>query len=78
MRPSTFAGWRLNAGDSGQDFWFPSFDLQPGQSCRVNTNEVHPGYCGFSFGSGQALWNNRGDCGHLFDAAGSEVSTYCL
>jgi LysM repeat protein len=71
------AGWRLNAGDAGQDFVFPSFDLQPGQSCRVYTNEVHPEACGFSFGSGQALWNNGGDCGYLYDAAGNEVSRYC-
>ncbi len=71
------AGWRLNAGDAGQDFVFPSFDLQPGQSCRVYTNEVHPEACGFSFGSGQAIWNNGGDCGYLYDAAGNEVSKYC-
>lgn len=24
------SGWRLNAGDPGQDFWFPAYDLQPG------------------------------------------------
>src|SRR5205085_3553523 len=29
-------GWRLNAGDPGQDFTFPGgFTLQRGQSCRV-------------------------------------------
>jgi hypothetical protein len=71
------AGWRLNAGNPGQDFWFPSFDLQPGQSCRVYTNQTHAEYCGFSFGSGQALWNNKGDCGYLYDAGGSEVSRRC-
>jgi endonuclease YncB( thermonuclease family) len=70
-------GWRLNADDPGQDFWFPSFDLQPGQSCRVYTNESHPETCGFSFSSGQALWANSGECGHLFNAQGVEVSTYC-
>ncbi|HEX6385552.1 MAG TPA: lamin tail domain-containing protein [Anaerolineae bacterium] len=46
------AGWRLNAGDPGQDFVFPAFDLQPGQSCRVYTNESPPETCGFSFGRG--------------------------
>jgi micrococcal nuclease len=71
------AGWRLNAGNPGQDFWFPSFDLQPGASCRVYTNEVHPESCGFSFGSGQAIWRNSGDCGYLFDASGAQVSEYC-
>ena len=71
------AGWRLNAGSPGQDFGFPAFELQSGQECRVYTNEHHPESCGFSFGSGQALWNNGGDCGHLYDASGAEVSTYC-
>jgi endonuclease YncB( thermonuclease family) len=71
------AGWRLNAGDEGQDFWFPSFELGSGQECRVYTNESHPESGGFSFGSGKALWNNKGDCGHLYNADGVEVSTYC-
>lgn len=70
-------GWRLNAGDPGQDFGFPGFELQPGQECRVYTNQVHPESGGFSFGSGKAIWNNKGDCGHLYDNTGAEVSTYC-
>lgn len=75
--PVNLAGWRLNADDAGQDFYFPDFVLQPGQECRVYTNEYHPEWCGFSFGSGSALWANSGECGHLFDASGVEVSTYC-
>ena len=75
--PVNLSGWRLNADDPGQDFWFPDFVLQPGQECRVYTNEVHPEWCGFNFGSGSALWANAGECGHLFDSAGVEVSTYC-
>jgi len=70
-------GWRLNAGNPGQDFVFPSFDLQPGQVCRVYTNEYRAEHCGFNFGSGKALWNNKGDCGYLYDAGGGEVSQYC-
>jgi hypothetical protein len=60
--PMDIGGWRLNAGDPGQDFIFPSFVLQLGQACRVYTNESHPESCGFSFGSGRAIWNNQGDC----------------
>ncbi len=71
------AGWRLNAGDAGQDFVFPLFDLQPGRSCRVYTNEAHLETCGFSFGIGSAIWNNGGDCGYLYDANGVLVSKYC-
>lgn len=75
---TNIGGWRLNAGDPGQDFTFPNFTLAPGQACRVYTNEHHAESCGFSFGSGRAIWNNKdGDCGTLYDASGKEVSNYC-
>ncbi len=70
-------GWRLNAGSPGQDFDFPSFVIDPGQTCRVYTNEIHPESCGFSFASGVALWLNSGDCGYLYNQAGDLVSSYC-
>jgi len=70
-------GWRLNAGDPGQDFRFPSIDLGPGQSVRVYTNEYHSESGGYSFGSGKAIWNNKGDCGFLFDGGGNQVSDWC-
>jgi len=76
--PVNLNGWHLNADDPGQDFWFPDFVVQPGQECRVYTNEAHPESCGFSFRhTGSALWANSGECGHLYDAGGAEVSTYC-
>jgi hypothetical protein len=74
---ANLAGWRLNAGAPGQDFIFPDFVLEPGQACRVYTNEAHPETCGFSFNSGQAVWRNSGDCGYLYDASGALVSEYC-
>lgn len=70
-------GWLLNAGDNGQNFVFPGYDLAPGQSVRVYTNESHSDSGGFSFGSGKAIWNNDGDCGSLYDQAGNQVSEYC-
>ncbi|MFN8445060.1 MAG: SH3 domain-containing protein [Caldilineaceae bacterium] len=70
-------GWLLNAGDNGQNFVFPSYDLAPGQSVRVYTDENHPDSGGFSFGSGKAIWNNKGDCGVLYDQARNEVAEYC-
>ncbi len=70
-------GWRLNAGDNGQDFRFPAVEITPGQSVRVYTNEVHPETGGFSFGKGQAIWNNKGDCGYLFDNSGVVISQWC-
>jgi competence protein ComEC len=75
--PVSLSGWRLNAGAPGQDFWFPDFTMQPGQECRVYTNETHPEWCGFSFGSPSALWSNNGDCGYLYDGSGNLVSPYC-
>lgn len=69
-------GWRLNAGDAGQDFYFPDYLLLPGESCAVYTNEIHP-ECGFSFGSNRALWANAGDCGYLYNNTGSLVDEYC-
>ncbi|MGQ9556206.1 MAG: thermonuclease family protein [Anaerolineae bacterium] len=73
------AGWRINAGDPGQDFAFPEgFVLGPGQSCRLYTNEIHGDSCaGGTFGSGRAIWNNKGDCGYLYDAGGQIVSERC-
>jgi endonuclease YncB( thermonuclease family) len=76
--PVNLNGWRLNADDAGQDFWFPDFVLQPGQECRVYTDEDHPESCGFNFHyTSSAIWANKGECGHLYDPSGAEVSTYC-
>ncbi len=69
--------WRLNAGDPGQDFYFPNFLLNPGLSCRIYTNENHPEYCGFSFGRGQEIWKNSGDCGYLYDDEGAQMAKSC-
>jgi micrococcal nuclease len=68
-------GYSLNAGDTGQDFTFPSFVLRPGAEVKVYTNRDIPG--SFSFGYGRAIWNNQGDCGYLYDSHGTEVSKYC-
>lgn len=70
-------GWRLNAGNEGQDFIFSNFTLAPGQHVRVYTNEIHPETGGFSFGSVIPLWNNDSECGFLFDAVGRQVSRWC-
>lgn len=70
------AGWRL-VDDANHTFPFPGFGIQPGQTCRVYTNEDHPEWCGFNQHSNQGIWNNGGDCAHLYDASGTEVSTRC-
>jgi hypothetical protein len=68
-------GFRLNAGDPGQDFRFPSYTLNPGATVKVYTNRAIKG--SFSYGWRKAIWNNGGDCGFLFNAAGKQVSQYC-
>lgn len=74
--PVVLTGWRLNAGDTGQDFTFPDYTLAPGAACRVYTNEIHQEWGGFSFGRGRSLWSDSGDTGYLYDSAGELVSTY--
>jgi hypothetical protein len=69
-------GWTLR-DIANHTFTFPSYVMQPGQVCRVYTNEYHPEWCGFSYGSGSAIWNNSGDCAYLRDSGGGSVDTYC-
>jgi hypothetical protein len=51
--------------------------MQPGQVCRVYTNEFHPEWCGFNYGRGSAIWNNSGDCAYLRDGQGNPIHEYC-
>lgn len=77
--PVNLSRWRLNAGAEGQDFYFPNdFVMQPGQTCRIYTNEIHPESCGLSFGNARAIWKNDGDCGILFNEQNVEVSRKCF
>ena len=70
------AGWTLQ-DESLHTFTFPSFQMQPGQTCRVYTDEDHPEWCGFNYGSSSAIWNNSGDCAYLRNSIGVEVDQYC-
>jgi beta-lactamase superfamily II metal-dependent hydrolase len=70
-------GWTLlDISEGYPSLTFPTYILQPGESIRVYTNEIHTEYGGFSFGSGKAVWNNSSpDTAVLLDAQGDEVST---
>jgi phosphatidylserine/phosphatidylglycerophosphate/cardiolipin synthase-like enzyme len=68
--------WTLR-DEANHVFTFPFHLMQPGQTCRIYTNEDHPEWCGFSYGSGSAIWNNSGDCADLRDSTGRTVDTYC-
>lgn len=70
-------GWVLGADDAGQDFRFPPGTvLQPGQRIRVYTNEIHPDWGGFSYGSRRPIWNDKGDLARLRGADGQVVSEH--
>lgn len=71
------AGWVLkDRDDRRQEFTFPAYSLGPGDTIRVYTNQVHPRWGGFSFGSGTSLWNNSdADVAVLIDAEGRVVSS---
>ena len=68
--------WTLR-DESNHVFTFPPFVMQPDQVCRVYTNENHPEWCSFNYGSGSAIWNNSGDCGYLKDSSNALVDQYC-
>lgn len=69
-------GWVLmDIDDGGPSFEFPDFTLNAGYSVRVYTDEVHPDFGGFSFGSDTAIWNNSApDRAALFDIEGIIIS----
>lgn len=69
-------GWTLR-DIADHVFTFPSFVMAPDQVCRVYTNEYHPEWCGFSYGSNSAIWNNSGDCGYLRDSTNTLMDDYC-
>lgn len=76
--PVQLEGWTLrDSGSSPKTFTFPSFVIEPGQTCRVYTNEIHPEWCGFSFNNSAAIWNNGGDCGTLRNQADTVIDSYC-
>jgi len=68
-------GWKLH--DSGQihTYTFPNYNMEPGETCRVYTNENHPEWCGFNWGNGSAIWNNSGDEATLKDGSGTVIDS---
>jgi hypothetical protein len=72
--PIQLKDWTLEDNEH-HVFTFPSFVIQPNQTCRIYTNEIHPEWCGFSYGSGSGIWNNTtGDHAYLRDANGTFIS----
>ena len=67
--------WTLN-DIANHTFTFPSYVMQPGEVCRIYTNENHPEWCGFNYGNGSAIWNNTGDTAALKDGNGTLIDEY--
>ena len=78
--PMDVSGYYLyvaTSGTQGTTFTFPKQSVvPPGQSVRVYTNEIHKETGGYSFGSGKALWNNKGGLAVLRDAKGNKVCAF--
>jgi len=47
-------GWTLR-DIANHIFTFPNFVMAPNQVCRVYTNQNHPEFCSFNYGSSQAI-----------------------
>jgi competence protein ComEC len=74
-QPVQLQGWSLS--DEGNHiFAFPASVMQPSQICRIYTNEDHPEWCGFSYGKGDAIWNNSGDTATLRDGQGNIIDQF--
>ena len=77
IAPANISGWKITSDGQPGGYVFPDNTvLAVGEVIRVYTNESHPEYGGYSYGSKRSLWNNKGDVGHLFDRHGKEVSTF--
>lgn len=75
-RRINLSGWTLR-DNANHIFTFPNYTLEPGETCRVYTNEDHPEWCGFNYHSSSAIWNNTGDCAFLRNSAGTLIDEYC-
>ncbi|MDP9275637.1 MAG: S8 family serine peptidase [Chloroflexota bacterium] len=73
--PQDMSGWRITSVRGAQTYVFSGLTMQPGQICRLYTNELHPEWCGLSWGKATAQWNNAGDRANLLDASGKVVSS---
>lgn len=68
--------WDLQDLSGKNQFKWENFVLQPGETIRVYTNEIHPESGGFSFRSTHAIWTNSGNIAQLYDLDKQLVSRY--
>lgn len=75
-QPVNMDSWVLHDIYGGQKFGWHGYTLPAQSKVRVYTNEVHNESGGFSFGSKDAIWANKGDAAELIDSTGTVVSTF--
>jgi hypothetical protein len=74
--PVDITDWVIQDNTAEDLFKWEGYVMQPGQSIRVYTNEVHQDTGGFSLGSTRPVWANRGDVAELYDADKVLISRY--
>jgi len=75
-QPVQLQDWTLR-DTSNHVFTFPNHLVQPGEVCRIYTNEDHPEWCGFSYSSESAIWDYAHDCAYLRDSVGTLIAAHC-
>lgn len=69
-------GWTLQDDKPNHIFTFPRYKIEPGEECRIYTNEDHLEWCGFNFrNGGSGVWNNDGDMATLRNADGEMIDS---
>jgi Lamin Tail Domain len=75
-QPVNITDWELQDTTGDREYKWESYVMQPGQSIRVYTNEIHAESGGFSFAASRAIWGNSGDIAELYDADKQLISRY--
>ena len=70
------SGWTLLDDQNHVFQFYQNTTIQPEQICRIYTHEYHEEYCGFTFESNLAIWNNSGDVAYLYNIAGELIDKY--
>ena len=73
--PQNMSAWRISSVRGGQTYPFGTLTMQPGQICRLYTNEIHPEWCGLNWARATPMWTNTGDRANLVDATGKLLSS---
>lgn len=75
-QPLDLSGWTVTEGD-GVTYAFPDgFTLDPGASVQIHTGSGSDSSSDLYWGQERPVWNNNGDTGRLWNAAGEQVDVY--